>query len=187
MKKTLLIGILSLPFISLADEPKKESTSPVAPPPAAPAKSEPTPVSSAPPAAQGSPTAPSAEEKVDVTVEITGNDQMQYDKKAFSVNAGQKVKLSFKHIGKLPKVAMGHNVVILKKGVNKVTFAQQALAGGAPDYMPKDKKDILVHTKQIGGGQQDSIIFTAPEAGNYDYLCTFPGHFALMSGVMSVK
>lgn len=129
------------------------------------------------------------EETFDVEVKLTGNDLMQYDKKAFTVESGQKVKLTFENIGKLPKAAMGHNVVFLKKGVNKVEFATAAItAGPAADYLPEAKKsEILAHTKLLGPAEVDSIIFTAPEPGQYDYICTFPGHFALMNGVMTVK
>ncbi len=130
-----------------------------------------------------------AAEAFDVEVTITGNDTMQFDKKAFTVTSGQKVKLTFKNIGNLPKAAMGHNVVILKKGVNKVEFATAAIpAGPAAEYIPTaKKKEILANTKLLGPKESDTIIFTAPEPGKYDYLCTFPGHFALMNGVMTVK
>ena len=40
---------------------------------------------------------------------------MQFDLKSFDVKAGEKVELTFKNIGKIPKIAMGHNLVILKK------------------------------------------------------------------------
>ena len=120
---------------------------------------------------------------------ITGNDTMQYDKKAFTVETGKKVKLIFKNAGKLPKAAMGHNVVILKKGTNKVAYATAAItAGPATDYLPAANKDeVLAHTKLLGPGEEQAIIFTAPEPGLYDYICTFPGHYALMNGVMTVK
>ena len=129
------------------------------------------------------------EEAFDVEVKLTGNDTMQYDKKAFTVESGKKVKLTFKNIGKLPKAAMGHNVVILKKGSNKVAFATAAIsAGPAADYMPAAMKDqVIASTKLLGPDEEESILFTAPEKGTYDYLCTFPGHFALMSGIMTVK
>jgi len=74
-----------------------------------------------------------AEEKVDVTIEVKGTDTMMYDKTAFEVKAGQKVKLVFKNIGKLPKAAMGHNLVILKKGVNVATFCSEAIKFGAKE------------------------------------------------------
>ena len=128
-----------------------------------------------------------ADEKADVTVSITGNDTMMYNKTAFEVKSGQKVKLVFKNVGNLPKAAMGHNVIILKKGVDVATFCTAAISA-APEYFPKDKKDdVVAATKLLGPGEEDSIIFTAPAAGVYDYVCTFPGHFALMKGKMTVK
>ena len=44
-----------------------------------------------------------------------GNDSMQFDVKSFNASAGSDFKLTFKNTGKLPKIAMGHNLVILKK------------------------------------------------------------------------
>jgi azurin len=127
------------------------------------------------------------DEKVDVTVEFNGTDTMMFSKTAFEVKSGQKVKLVFKNTGKLPKVAMGHNVVILKKGVNVATFCTEAIKF-APEYFPKTKKDdVIAATKLLGPDETDTVIFTAPAAGVYDYVCTFPGHFALMKGKMTVK
>ena len=48
-----------------------------------------------------------------VTLEITANDIMQYDKKELKVKAGQKVTLTLHHAGKLAKENMGHNIVIV--------------------------------------------------------------------------
>lgn len=127
------------------------------------------------------------DEKFDVEVTLTGNDQMMYDKKAFTVKSGQRVKLIFKNVGVLPKVAMGHNVVILKKDVNKQTFAVAAMtAGPISDYLPEKKDEILAYTKLLGPKEEQTIYFTAPDPGKYDYVCTFPGHVALMNGVMTV-
>tara|TARA_Y100000588_G_C13831718_1_gene743924 strand:- start:112 stop:588 length:477 start_codon:yes stop_codon:yes gene_type:complete len=131
------------------------------------------------------------QEKADQTVNISGNDMMKFDKTGFEVKAGTKVKLVFKNVGKIPKIAMGHNVVILKKGITAIAFGQKALAAGAnavnalPDSV---KGDVLAHTKLLGPDETDTIIFDAPkEAGDYEYVCTFPGHFALMRGKMTVK
>ena len=123
-------------------------------------------------------------------VEITGNDQMQYNIKAFEVTEGEKVVLSFKHIGQLPAVAMGHNVVILQKGTVIPAFSAKCAPAKDNGYIPEDdesKKAIIAHTKMLGGGESDEITFTAPAAGEYPFICTFPGHFAIMQGVMTVK
>ena len=128
--------------------------------------------------------------KPDVTVTIEANDAMQFDKKEFEVTAGQTVELVLKHTGKLPKVAMGHNVVILKPGTAVPTFAMAAMQAKDNDYIPTDEANaaaVVTKTKLIGGGETDTVTFTAPAAGTYEYLCTFPGHFGIMKGKMTVK
>jgi azurin len=126
----------------------------------------------------------------DVKLELTGNDQMQFSVKALEVTEGQKVTLSFKHIGQLPVVAMGHNVVILKPGTELPAFAAKCAPAKDHGYIPQDEDSkalIIAHTKMLGGGESDEITFTAPAPGAYPFLCTFPGHFAIMQGVLTVK
>jgi azurin len=124
-------------------------------------------------------------------IEITGNDQMQYSTKTLEATAGDTVVLTLKHIGKLPKAAMGHNFVLLKVGTKIPEFAMSAAKAAATDYVPTDeegKKAVIAHTKMVGGGESDTVTFTAPaEPGAYPYICSFPGHFALMQGVLTVK
>ncbi len=123
-------------------------------------------------------------------ITVTGNDTMQFDLKSFDVKSGIKVELTFKNIGKIPKIAMGHNLVILKKGVSAIAFGQKALGAGAnaTNALPDSVKgDVFVATKLLGPAESEIISFTAPEPGNYEYVCTFPGHFAMMRGVMNVK
>lgn len=126
----------------------------------------------------------------EVTVEITGNDQMQYNVKSFEVTEGDTVTVSFKHIGQLPVVAMGHNLAIVKPGTELPMFSAKAASAKDSGFIPQEaeSKDLIVaHTKMLGGGESDTITFTAPAPGDYPYLCTFPGHFAIMQGVMKVK
>ena len=124
-------------------------------------------------------------------VVITGNDTMQFDVKNFEEKAGAKVKLTLKNVGKIPKIAMGHNLVVLKKGITAVAFGQKALGAGASatNALPESLMgDVIAATKLLGPAESETIEFTAPkEAGSYEYVCTFPGHFALMRGTMMVK
>ena len=128
--------------------------------------------------------------KADVKVTITGNDQMKYDKAEIEVKAGQTVALTFKNIGALPKAAMGHNVVILKPGSDIPKFAIGGVANAAGDYLPLDPAliaQIVAKTKILGPKEEETIVFKAPAAGDYPFLCTFPGHFGVMKGVLKVK
>jgi len=122
---------------------------------------------------------------------IGSTDTMQYTVKAFSVEAGQQVELTLVHEGNLPVDVMGHNVVVLPTGGDHVAFAQQVMSGGGSldnDYLPEGMREELVaYTDLLGGGESDTITFTAPdEPGEYPFLCTFPGHFGVMNGTMTV-
>ena len=123
-----------------------------------------------------------------MNVGLTGNDLMQFDKKEIRVKAGQKVTLNLRHIGKLDLVAMGHNFVLLKEGTDMQVFAAAASeAGKDNDWIPNGGADVIAHTKMIGGGQSTSVTFDAPAAGTYDFVCSFPGHVALMKGKFIVE
>lgn len=118
---------------------------------------------------------------------LVGDDAMKFDKSEIRVKSGQKVKLTLRHKGKMPITAMGHNVVILKKGVDITAFASKAALARDNNYIPKDSKDIIAFTETIGGGQTTSIEFDAPEAGTYNFICSFPGHYAIMKGKFIVE
>jgi azurin len=122
------------------------------------------------------------------TIVIKGTDAMQFDLKEIKVKAGQKVKLTLTHAGKLAKAAMGHNWVLLKPGTDVAAFGSKAAAARETDYIPAaEKASIIAHTKLVGGGESDTIEFTAPAKGTYTYICSFPGHYALMKGTFIVE
>lgn len=123
-----------------------------------------------------------------VVLALAGNDMMQYDKKEFKVKAGQSVTLNFRHSGQMDKKVMGHNFVLLKPGVDITEFSiKSSEAGETADWIPEEGKDVIVHTKMLGGGESTSITFTAPAPGIYDFICSFPGHSALMRGKFIVE
>jgi len=117
-----------------------------------------------------------------VTVELSSDDKMMYDKKEISVRAGQEVTVVLKHTGSYTIEAMGHNFVLLQQGVDLAAFAQSVMELKDSQFIPEDKSDIIAHTGLIGGGEETSVTFMAPEAGEYEFLCTFPGHYSMMKG-----
>lgn len=125
-------------------------------------------------------TTPSA--TVSNTVEITGNDQMKFSTTEIRVKAGEQVTLTLKNVGTMPKESMGHNFVLLGGGTDVEAFAMKAMVAKDTDYIPADlKSSIMANTKLVGPGETVTITFTVP-AGTYDYICTFPGHYASMRG-----
>lgn len=122
-----------------------------------------------------------------VEVQLTGNDQMKFNLKEIKVKAGQKVKLTLKHVGQLDENVMGHNFVLLKQGTDLAQFAQQASAAKSNDYIPENTDKVIAHTEMIGGGEETTIEFEAPAAGTYDFICSFPGHYIQMQGKFIVE
>lgn len=118
---------------------------------------------------------------------ITSNDAMQFNKKEIKIKANQKVKVTLKHTGKMDKTVMGHNFVLLKKGVDIVAFGNKAATAKDNGYIPTGTEDVIAYTKVIGGGETAVVEFDAPEPGTYDFLCSFPGHYALMKGKFIVE
>ena len=119
---------------------------------------------------------------------IEGNDQMQFNVKKLRATAGKPITLTLKHVGKIPKEAMGHNLVILQEGTDEAAFAAKAITAKDTDYIPaSEKNSIIAHTKLLGGGEEDTIEFTIDKKGTYNFLCTFPGHVAMMKGVLIVE
>ncbi len=118
---------------------------------------------------------------------LTSNDLMQFNKTEIKVKAGKKIKLTLKHVGKLDKKIMGHNFVLLKQGVSISAFGNKAVTYANNEYIPNDTQDVIAHTKMIGAGETAVIEFDAPAPGTYDFLCSFPGHYAIMKGKFIVE
>ncbi|NDV61106.1 azurin [Puniceicoccales bacterium CK1056] len=126
----------------------------------------------------------------DTFIIIEANDKMKFNKESFTVGSGDTVQLTLKNVGTMPKFSMGHNVVILEKGSSGKEFAEAAMNSAASDYIPATKTgEIVAHTKLLGGGEEDTIVFVAPSSkGEYPFICSFPGHFQVsMKGVMHVN
>ena len=112
-------------------------------------------------------------------------ERMMYDVKELSVKAGKKVKLTFANPDFMP-----HNILLVNPGKAE-EIATQAMALGAKGFdtgFIPENKDILWHSKLLDHGKEQVIEFTAPtKPGDYPYVCSFPGHYLIMRGVMHVK
>jgi len=118
---------------------------------------------------------------------LSGNDMMQFDKSELMAQAGEKITLTFRHVGQLDRRIMGHNFVLLTPGTDITGFANEAAAAGeSADWIPNDGAQVIAHTKMLGGGQTDVITFEAPEPGVYDFICSFPGHSGMMRGTLTI-
>lgn len=132
---------------------------------------------------------PAMAAQCDVTVE--GNDAMQFNTKEIVVDKScGEFTVNLVHTGKLPVAAMGHNVVITKAADKQAVAADATTAGPDNDYVKPNDDRVIAHTELVGGGEKTSVTFKtdALEAGgDYDFFCSFPGHWAIMTGKVVVK
>ena len=116
----------------------------------------------------------------------TVKNEMKYDVTEFEVKAGTAVELVFNNSD-----FMQHNLLILAQGaISKVGAAADKLAmdpnGAAQNYVPT-MPEVLFATELVNPDQKVVLRFTAPsKPGNYPFICTFPGHWRIMQGVMKV-
>ena len=119
-------------------------------------------------------------------LEISGTDQMQYDKKELAAAADcTQVELTLHHAGKLPAQAMGHNWVLTKTADMAGVASDGATASVANDHIKPGDARVIAHTKIVGGGESTTITFptSALKKGEaYSFFCSFPGHWAIMKG-----
>ena len=109
---------------------------------------------------------------------------LKFDVERLTVEAGSRVALTFANDDDMP-----HNLVLVRPGT-AIQVGEAAMDLGLKaqelDYVP-DSDDVLYFTGLLGPGASETIYFTAPEApGEYTYVCTVPGHFYVMQGVLEV-
>jgi azurin len=137
-----------------------------------------------------SPQAAAAAKKAARTVELTGNDTMKYDVTNIDAKPGETLRIVLKNVGSMPKVAMAHNVVILKPGTDGAAFTSAGMTSRETDFIaPAMKTDVLAATTMAGAGETVEVMFKVPaKPATYPYVCTFPGHFASgMHGTIVAK
>ena len=123
------------------------------------------------------------------SVDIEGNDMMKYNVANIDVSKScTDFTINLKHVGKLPKAAMGHNVVIAATSDIKGIDADGIKAGAANDYVKPGDGRVIAHSKMIGGGESTSVTFPVSklDGGPYSFFCSFPGHSALMKGTLTL-
>lgn len=143
------------------------------------------------------------------TIEIIGTDQMKFTVESnedgistgskagdylllesISAEPGEEIRIVLTSESDLPATAMAHNFVLLTLSADVDAFVNAASQAKDNDYIPADMSDqIIAHTELAGGGETVEVTFTAPdETGEYEYVCTFPGHYAAgMRGTLNVE
>ncbi len=112
---------------------------------------------------------------------------LQFVQKQLTAKAGEKLTIRFKNPDVVP-----HNWLLAKPGSlqklgDKVNLMITDPQGMAKHYVP-DSDDVIAYTDMTNPKGEFVIHLTAPkDKGDYPYLCTFPGHWMVMNGVMKVE
>lgn len=132
--------------------------------------------------------APAQAATCEATVEST--DAMKFTTSELTVPASCKTyTVTLKHTGKLPVTVMGHNFVLGKAADANGIVADGMKAGAAANYVKAGDARVIAASKLIGGGGSTTVKIPVAKlkAGEtYNYVCTFPGHSALMKGTLKL-
>jgi len=119
------------------------------------------------------------------------HERMKFSVEQIGVTVGQPVKIVFSNGD-----ATAHNMVFVKPGaLAEVGIAANAMArdpkNANSDFIPESKRSLILHYSPLIGSTRKNMVhvfrFNAPEKpGIYPYVCTFPGHWVMMNGVLIV-
>lgn len=120
------------------------------------------------------------------TLEAIGNtmQDMKYSLENISVSSGNKVIINLINKGSDP--AMIHNILIINFGSRKEVAMESIEAGQNLEFIPNNK-NVIAASKLAYPGDSVKLEFNAPEPGNYEFICTYPGHAEMMRGYFFVN
>lgn len=130
---------------------------------------------------------PTADPNRKVVLIKTVREAMKFATTEFTVAPGQSVEIVLENTD-----AMQHNLVVVGIGqLEKVGLAADKMLmdakGVEKNYVP-NMPEVLAATPLVNADQSYRLVFEAPtQAGDYPFVCTFPGHWRLMNGIMKVR
>lgn len=123
-------------------------------------------------------------------VTIGSTDQMSYLQDQISVSRSCKqFTVTLQNTGRMPAAAMGHNWVLSKTSDVQGIATDGISAGSANSFLKPGDTRVIAHTRLIGGSESANVTFNVSELSpdkNYTFFCSFPGHSALMKGLIKL-
>ncbi|MEC7564828.1 MAG: PVC-type heme-binding CxxCH protein [Planctomycetota bacterium] len=118
-------------------------------------------------------------------------ERMRFSVESITATVGQPLKILFTN-----EDATDHNMVFVKPGaLAEVGMAANEMArdpkNANSDFVPASKKNLILQASPMIGPTRKSRVhvfrFHAPDQpGVYPYVCTFPGHWVIMKGILVV-
>jgi azurin len=100
--------------------------------------------------------------------------QLAFDPVTLTAPAGQQVSLTFRNTSEF----FTHNWVLVNgdETVVEQVLQESTEAGVERNHIPQDTSHLIAYTELVPSGESATVTFTTPSAGEYTFLCTFPGH-----------
>ena len=121
-----------------------------------------------------------------LTIKARGDNMadMSFDQAELRVKEGTTVILTL--INESKDASMQHNFVLIQRGTaDKV--AAEGVKVGDNHYFTPQIPEVLTSTMMVAPGNSDAVTFPAPPVGEYEFICTYPGHYMKMRGKFIVE
>lgn len=120
-------------------------------------------------------------QEVDVELVVTAQkNAMVWETTRIEAPAGATVRIVMDNSETTSRM-MVHNVVVVPTAADAQRVGRAATA---TDGEPVTDPAILAYTPLAGPGERTAVVFTMPPAGEYIFVCTYPGHYSQMQGVL---
>ena len=137
--------------------------------------------SAAPAAPTSNPDAP----EVKLSIGTKGN-TAYYDNEKLEAPAGSKISFTLKNSSEASSKQL-FNWVLTKPGKMLAVVSAGQSEGADTDYVKANDENVIAHTKMVQPGASETITFDAPPAGEYPFICTFPGLYSRMKGTLTIR
>ena len=110
-------------------------------------------------------------------ISVTG-DTLRFDKDRLEAAVGAEVEVTFRNVSSFNQ----HNFVVVRAGTKDAVAADGLVVGLDDDYVEPGDERVIANTPVVSPGGTEVLRFSAPAAGNYQFVCTVPGHNVTMFG-----
>ena len=113
----------------------------------------------------------------------TNGDALEFSESRLSAASGSQVTLTFNN----GSLVNQHNWVLVQNGTKDAVATDGTGAGPRANWIKPGDDRVVASSKLLNPGGSEAVTFTAPAAGTYQFVCTFPGHNFTMFGDFTVK
>ena len=116
-----------------------------------------------------------------IYVVATGSNmsEMRFDTKRLKVPVGKELTIALEN--QSTDATMPHNIVFIQEGTAN-DVGQGGLKFKENGYVNPDDKNVIAHSPVVQIGETKYFTFTTPTTGEYEFICSYPGHWGMMKG-----